>query len=236
MLVGTRFFGITSWLEKKMDDARSAIGTGAWSSHSTTCSGMSDAVINSPDCRLQGFGSDCQWVGYSGILAMPDAPWTKRPMALTKKQVSILKHIGFPLVLLLGWNFQRTMRLDYFSVTAGQFQTCLAWILPNIRCQFDPWGYTYVITYVRWLRLPAPHVPFPQSYQIILQILKSVLKLYFKQCCGYIALLAHILLDFVNDDCPAKVLDAVDFFAGEGSVYKAYCLDLTIKFVFGVDF
>ena len=44
------------------------------------------------------------------------------------------------------------------------------------------------------------------------------------------ALLAHRLLDFVSDDCPAKVLDAVDFFSGEGSVYKAYCQDLTLKF------
>ena len=50
------------------------------------------------------------------------------------------------------------------------------------------------------------------------------------------ATVAHRLLDFVNDDCPAKVFDAVDFFSGEGSVYKAYCLDLTIKFVYAIDF
>ena len=35
---------------------------------------------------------------------MPSEPWTKRPIALTKKQVNLLRYVGFPLIMFLGWN------------------------------------------------------------------------------------------------------------------------------------
>ena len=99
---------------------------------------------------------------------MPSEPWTKRPIALTKKQVNLLRYVGFPLIMFLGWNsaippLSLSIHMVFFvnlekNVHRGRpkdFQKCRGFTWLTIPAKL-----------LTWLPAPGPH---PQNTKIICQ-------------------------------------------------------------------